>query len=226
MAIFNTVYGGEPKWKPGSNTIAYYPLTSTTTTSDMKWSGTAYNLTNSGNVTFWTYNWVSCAYFNGTTNWYLYNTSLSFSYPSEQTVCVWMYISGTSSWVYQAIYHIWIVGWTWKLGSWFRYGTWLSLSGWTGSSEVIKSWNINWAWHLLANITNWNSSIQYLDWVQYQSNTNSLSATQSGIYLWGAQNTSSDRLTWYESELIVENKARTSDKVMAYYNQTKSNYGL
>lgn len=222
MAELNNAYIGEV-WTPWSNTIAYYPLTSSTTTTDQKWT---YNLTNAWNVVFWTYQWVSCAYFNWTTTSQLYNTSLSFAARPTQTVLVWMYISWTSTSVYQTIYHTWITSKTGKLGSWFKYWTWLCIGSWYWWYESIKSWNINGSWHLLVNVTNWTSSTQYLDWALYQSLTNSLSDTQTWLYIWWAQQSSSERLSWYESEFIVESKVRTAQEILDYYNKTKSNYWL
>lgn len=209
-------------WKPWANTVAYYPLTSITTTTDSQWT---YNLTNGGNVVFGTYQWVDCASFNGTSSSMLSNTSLSFPSSPTQTVSVWMYISWTGN-VYQTIYHIWTTSRTWKLWSWFYYNTWLSISSWYGWYESIKAWNVNWAWHLLTNVTNWTSSVQYLDGVEYQSFTNSLTNTQTQLRVGWAQSSSSERLTWYLSNLIVENKARTAQEVTDYYNQTKWDYWL
>lgn len=52
-------------WTPWANTVAYYPLNSTSQWNDMKGMGTAYNLATSHTApTYWTYQWVDCAYFN------------------------------------------------------------------------------------------------------------------------------------------------------------------
>lgn len=61
MPIINLVYEAPTWWgwwQPWVNTVAYYPLTSTTTTSDE--SGNWHTLSNHS-VQFWTYNWVDCA---------------------------------------------------------------------------------------------------------------------------------------------------------------------
>ena len=210
-------------WQPWVNTVAYYPLTSFFTVNDIVGN---YNLTNTWDVSFGTYQWVNCAYFNWTTNSQLYNTSLSFpSYPT-QTVLVWMYIDWTGN-IYQTIYHIWTTPQNWWLGSWYKQSnTSLSLSSWAVRYESTKAWNLNWSWHLLTNVTNWNSSIQYIDGQQYQTFTNSLSATQTWLYIGWAHNRQSERLTGYESELIIEDKARTSQEISDYFNQTKSLYGI
>lgn len=215
-----------PKREPWANTVAYYPLTATTTINDKKPTGTKYNLTNWGNVAFGTYQWVSCAYFNGTSNSKLYNTSVSFSAYPTQTVCFRVYINSTSTSVYQILHHIWTSSPNGKLWSWFKYDTWLAISSWNSSYESVKSWNITWAWHLITNVTNWNSSIQYLDGWQYQIFTNSLTAAQSQLYIGSSQSSTSERLTGYESEFIVENRPRTAEEVWNYYNWTKGNYWI
>lgn len=223
MTILNMVYYKVVSWwQPWANTIAYYPLKSNT--NDYSWNW--YNLTNLWNVTFGTYQWVNCAIFNGTSNSQLYNTSISYSAYPTQTVAVWIYVTWTSSGVYQTIYHIGTAIRYWKLGTWFNYNTWLCLWSWDGQYESVKAWNINWAWHLLVNVTSGSSSVQYLDWVEYQTFTNSLSYTQTWLYVWWAQSTSAERLTWYESELILENKARTAQEITDYYNLTKWDYWL
>lgn len=213
-------------WKPWANTVAYYPLTSFFNVNDIMGN---YNLTNRWNVSFGTYQWQDCAYFNWTTNSQLYNTSLSFQAYPEQTVLVRMYTTSTSH-VYQILYHIWTAGPNWKLGSWYNYyfnsAPTLAISSWSEGYESTKVWDLNWSWHLVANVTNWTSSIQYLDGVLYQSFTNSLSATQTWLYVWGAEGSTAERLTGYESELIIENKARTAQEITDYYNQTKSLYWI
>lgn len=213
-------------WTPWANTVAYYPLTSFTTTNDTKSIGTKYNLTNWGDVTFGTYQWVSCAYFNGTSNSKLYNTSVSFSAYPTQTVCFRFYINSTSTSVYQILYHIGTSSPNGKLGSWFKYNTWLSISSRDGGYESVKSWNITWAWHLLTNVTSWSSSIQYLDGQLYQTFTNSLSGTQNQLYIGSSQSGTSERLTGYESEFIVEDTAWTATQITEYYNLTKWNYWI
>ena len=101
----NKIYVGtqqvRPVWKPWSNTIAYYPLTSTTTVNDM--SGNNRNLTNHS-VSFNTYDWVNCAYFNG-----------SSQYLNQDSVNMWLF-SGSltvSSWI-KGTWAITTSIWYWK----------------------------------------------------------------------------------------------------------------
>ena len=219
------IYHEETVWPrtPWANTVAYYPLNSTDTTSDMKGTGIAYDLTNVGSVTFWTNQWVDCAAFDGTTNSQLYNSSLSFPAMPSQTVLFRAYITWTATYVYQTLYHIWLTPQTWKLWAWFKYDTWLCIGCWYWGYEAIKPWNINWAWHLIANVADWVVGTQYLDGNQYQIVGLNLSDVQQSIYVWWEQSWTG-RLTGYMSNLIVENKAWTATEILNYYNQTKSNY--
>ena len=215
-------------WQPWVNTLAYYPLTSTTTVNDQAWN---YDLTNLWSVTFGINNWVDCWLFDSTTNSKLTNSSLSFSAYPTQTVSVWMYITWTDTSNYQTIYAIWSVARTWKLWSWYHYGSasdsWLALSSFYGGYEVVKNTVtiINW-WHLLTNVTNGSSSVQYLDGQLYQNLTNSLSATQTGLVVWWWDSTTIERLGWCLSNLIIEDVARTAQEVSDYYNQTKWDYWI
>lgn len=214
---------------PWVNTLAYYPLDSINTLNDMKWSWTAYNLINTGSVTFGVNAGVDCASFDGWVSSWLYNYSLSLGVPVAQTVLVWIYITRwDSSNYFQTIYRIWYTNnaqlWTWYNNNF--NGGWpvLSLSQWWATESVASGSLLN-QWHLLTNVSNWTSSIQYIDWVQYQTLTNTLSATQVGIYVWRASGTN-DNLTWYLSNLIVEDKVWAPQEISDYFDATKSGYGI
>lgn len=217
-----SIYLYTNEWLPWSNTLAYYPLTSVTTTSDRSWN--SYTLTNNA-VTFWVNQWVDCAYFwqNGGTK--LVNTSISFSANPTQTVAVRMYIE-TPQVRYETIYHIGTSTWNWWLGSRYNKNLWLCIWEWDTSYESVKSGDLSNAWHLLVNTTNWNSSIQYIDWVQYQTLTNNLPNAQTWLYIGCSYSDTNHQLTWCLSNLIIENKTRTAQEVADYYNQTKGNYGV
>ena len=217
------VYYWSDTWLPNEHTLAYYPLNSTTTVNDL--SGNNKNLTNAWNVTFWTNYWVNCAYFNWTQNGMLVQNNISFNAYPTYTASVRMYITTNSA--YNTIYVIGSVMETGALWSWYKRGTWLSLSWWSPNWEVIKSWNIDWWWHLLTNVVNWSNAIQYLDWQQYQTLTNLLSGTQTVLCLWVPANFHQDNvLTWSLSNFILEDKVRTAQDVADYYDKIKSQYWI
>lgn len=225
MAIFNTVYGGEWKWKPWSNTIAYYPLTTITTTSDMKGSGTAYDLTNWWDVTFWTYNWVNCAHFGGTaTSSRLYSSTSLFTWSSTFTVNLWYRATDTMNW-HNNIFSVWTANWTNSFVIWINNPN----SQWT---LYVWWWNNDRnAWYLMEqdkwyNITythdNWTIKV-YVNWnLEY---TWSVSFTIQNWFTWLWTSVySRDGMIWNLSEVIVESAEWTSDEVAKYYNSTKANY--
>ena len=216
MAIFNTVYGGEWKWKPNDNTIAYYPLTSDTTVNDMKGIGTAYNLTNT-NVTFWTNQWVSCANFNSNSR--LENTSAPVW--TNRTLCAWVYALSNSNN-------------KWVICTWNNSNTnilWCSVwSTWVANMSDWQNYNIKWTttitwwWHLITvTLSNWWASILYVDWVQENSYTFNIG---SGNYIcvWAKSIQHSEKYYWYISAVIVESVAWSANEVAKYYNSTKANY--
>lgn len=215
-------------WIPTNNTVAYYKLKSSTTINDETWN---YNLTNMWAVSFWEYQWVDCAIFPWTsTNSQLKNTAMTFSARPQQSVALWFYITWTYQDYFQCIYEIWHKNWNNLLWSWYKHSwspNWLSLSWFTWASEVVKSWNlINW-WHCLMNITNWSSSVQYLDNVLYQSMTNQLTWEQNWIWIWlptdctWLTDPKTRCLIWALSRVVVENIAWNETKRNEYYNKTR-----
>lgn len=213
-------------WQPWADTVAYYPLTSSTTTTDSQWN---YNLSNSWNVTFGTHNSVSCAYFNWTSTSRLYNSSISYnSYPTYTVNCrFFLDYSGSR---YQTIYTIWNTYATWLLWVWYNYNVnWWSIALWAyaGGYETVTQISISTnTRHNLVVVVNWSSSKQYLDWVQIATYTNSLSNTQTWLNLWCPSHNSSDTLWWWISEFILENKVWTNEDIENYYNKTKWDYWI
>ena len=218
-------YGGKKGREPWANTVAYYPLTSTTTVNDM--SGNNRNLTNN-NVVFGTYQWVNCWYFNArwSSTWYcwLYNSSFypwgSASFPI--TVNLWFLASWNST------YHnprlIWPILWAKepnKVVAWWYNGwdiDWLMFNIWERTNAIFV---------LIDN----NHYTVYKNWVlQYENVYTDISVWNSKyLVVWTREDNWTgywDKWDWWISNLILENKVRTADEVSAYYNQTKWNYWL
>lgn len=217
-------YGGKKGREPWANTVAYYPLTSTTTVNDM--SGNNRNLTNN-NVVFWVYQWVNCWYFNArwSSAWYcwLYNSSFypwgSASFPI--TVNLWFYASWNSTYYNPRL--IWPILWAKSL--------WNIVAWWYG-------WNINWApfniweWtNVCFILTDNNHYTVYKNWVlQYENVYTDISSWNSKyLTVWTRDDNWTqnwDKWDWWISNIILENKARTADEVLDYYNSTKSLYWI
>lgn len=210
---------------PWANTIAYYPLTSTTTTSDMSWNNK--NLTNYNNVSFWTYQWVSCASFNGSsqylglwakfTLWNTY-TVLSWYWHTASNVGM-VYCQWASSSLYPAF-------WAWR-----AYGSWTKIvmhsgSWWNNTWIVSDNSSNNWKWVLWVFVFN-NGTARI-----YENNTQTVSGSLSAPWTWWEDFYIWMRRQWYNyfsgliSNLIIENKSRTAQEISDYYNLTKSKYWL
>ncbi len=210
-----------PVWyTPNSNTLLYLPLNGTTTYTDK--SPSARSMTNSW-VTFWTHQWVDCAYFQ---NW---NSIVSPNYSNwtNNTVICWAYLIVPSS--NKRNYYIFKRGstdrrsiyiqtnWAYLYGQ-YKTSSWYSQSSMSYSSNVGK-------WVMIANVGNWSTHTQYV----YSSSTpTKVSAswasdvavnTTMSVWYWGTS------WNWYLSEFIEENRGWSETELTDYFNLTKSKYG-
>ena len=211
-----------PVWKPNANTIAYYPLTSSTTTSDLSWNNR--NLTNSW-VTFGTYKWVDCAYSNKTS----YLTKSSFATNLQNlTISAWVYyVWNNSSW-----------DWNYNQFVWRWWGS--TENFWAYTENFYTPWRLVcspwWFWRFqLTNNSQWynvvvtynystTTATMYVNGVAGTSNTSTNPPSWTNIWIGGKE--SNHWWNWWLSEFIVENKVWTLDEISNYYNQTKSKYWL
>ena len=223
--------GGCGRWRPWANTIAYYPLTITSTVNDMKGSWTAYNLTNNGYVSFWTYDWVDCAFFNRTTsqswsNWLLRTTDSIIQ--STCTISLWMK-KGSNSLMLHYPRIIWTPTDNQLLNirrdSYYsQWQDWSIISSFSRDDVLADSSEV-WR-NVIILINNWTISYYVNNELKY---TYSGSVTiNNWITLWSPQwrTQTWDTYYWYLSEVIIENKIRSDQERSSYYNNTKSNYWL
>lgn len=222
MAIFNTVYGGEPKWKPWSNTIAYYPLTATSTVNDMSWNNLT--LTWGWTYQFWTYGWVDCCsisngYFTANHSWSWDITILArCNYQWEPANDTWVIAMTYSS------YPVSQIGYNKKNKrpnndpSWWIY----AYAQWGSSLDYTTNYHQNAnQWYLVTWVRDGSSIKLYINWVLEKEKAISiwtLSYTQLGI----SRKTRS--MVGYVSNVIFEDKIWTVDEIAKYYNSTKWNY--
>jgi hypothetical protein len=69
----------------------------------------------------------------------------------------------------------------------------------------------------------------YMNGSSVGSGTSTINSFRDEFRIWvndGDSWTTPKYMTWYMSDLIVENKARTAEETANYYNSTKSNYWL
>jgi hypothetical protein len=222
------VYVGATKvrpswWKPGANTIAYYPLTSTSTVNDQ--SGNNYNLTNNWSVTFGTQWWVDCATFSWSN--YLSRTSSLFTWNPTFTYNVWLRQTSTHSST-ENIVAIWSGYSTnsfimWIKSSWNILYTWW----WTNDRDTwytppLNTWINLWVTYA-SNVIR-----VYINWTQIFSDTLTsftIPSTSTNIWTWVGWS-SSPKFIWNMSNTIFENKQWTATEISDYYNWTKSKYWL
>lgn len=220
-------------WEPWANTIAYYPLTASSTTNDMKGFGTAYNLTSWWTApSFWTYGWVSCANFSA--SWVLYTNSWSGSMSADYTMCWWYY----ETW--NPPYDNWVIFGTrinnvegfmairakWRPNSQY-WITWVS-SNPNQNIRYTSSYTAS-AWWQHVCITCGGSTLKlYINWEYKSSLTRYTTDTCNYILLsrYRVADSLDRSMRWYLSEVIFESKERTATEIQKYYNRKKANYWL
>ena len=207
------VYIWTDQWLPWENTVAYYPLTSSTTVNDI--SGNNRNLTNNWSVVFWTYKWVNCAY----TNWTNQYLSQSFSFSgSACSISIWVYFIKWTAPNYDPIYY-------WNLWIWINWtGNIINVSPWLPSSIALTS-DSRWDNFIITYDGAWNLKF-YRNWELIISGTWKSPTIWSNLRIWTNVSTGTDYWKGWLSEVIIENRAWTAEQVAWYYNQTKSQYWI
>jgi hypothetical protein len=217
-------------WTPWANTIAYYPLTSSSTNKDI--------VNNRNLTTFWwvTYetlsSWLSVARLSGVSSsnsnqlitdshtWYNIGTISVWGKPENNG---WSYVNK------YILARVWNQEYLDLFTAW--NGVYNARSKVSSSSSRIYTSNISPIvdnkWHHFVASSSVNSIALYIDWVLiWQTNTtaNELS-TNAYLYIW-SNDDSYYGYKWLMSNVIIENKARTAQEISDYYNQTKANYWL
>lgn len=212
----------DQSYYPNSNTVLYMPFR----TDLLDHSSNNISFTNT-NVTLSD----STAYFNGSAS--LINSSFTTYLNSMPfTFSAWVKASSNTNdaWV------IWAnkkVSWTW---GWWSIQT-INNSGYKYRFEVVGWWGIyqtsaysTWTWYLLTWVVTSSKTEFYVNWVSQWTVSWWVGTFRSEFAIWQQRWETSTSywkyFTWYMSDLIIENKARTADQVVWYYNSTKSNYWL
>ena len=206
----------ETGWTPWANTVAYYPLNSTSTVNDM--SGNNKTMTNEW-MTFWTYAWVDC--WNSKTG-YLERGSCIFTGTWEFTLNVWLY-RDYDSWGYENA--IMIGQWWGDASLWvWVYNDTVYTFWWNGDHNSGYTMNTG-QWYNVVVTRTGNTGTIYVNWVSRWSGSVSFNpttwATNIGSWFWGWS-----KRPGYMSEYIMEDKCWSSTEVADYFNQAKSLYGV
>ena len=200
-----------PKWHPWADTIAYYPLNSTTTVNDQ--SGNNRNLTKYWSCAFWTYQWVDCAYLPWNTSSYLTCDWDSNTYPNF-TISIWYYhiSNGTT---YNLVYF-----WSpWIFINTSNQPRFAWANGIPTTPTITNAWK-----HIVCTVS-WTTAKIYINGVAYTWTRQTQYSLGTNVKI-NYPTDSSHYSKWYLSEIIAESKVRSDTEVLNYYNQTKSNYWL
>ena len=220
-------------WKPNANTIAYYPLTSTSTVNDLSWNSN--NLTNSW-ATFWEYHGIDCSrlYWNFSDSWpiaYMYgNITWLPTWANARTYSFWCYNENSWNTTYVETYLFQWQASTNKMvlcasSNEFVWYYWISQywSSWKMWDTPIIRWQR--ANHIITY--DWSKFEWYVNWTSRWTWTYTINTWSNKLSIWWAsENWWFNAFNWCFSEFIVENKARSADEITNYYNSTKSNYWL
>ena len=218
---------GYMKREPSTSTLAYYPLNSTSTTSDLSWKWN--NLSNSWG-TFWT-NWV---YLNGSSYLSMSNyinglSTWTFAFrvkPSSSWTVFWRQYNGVWSWPV-----IWI-GWgqinsgawsdgtanyvyVWTYNEWGRINSWEAIS----TSErtcVVITWNSTQAKLYLNGELKKTESGNFT--IQSWNNYTWMRLGMRWGHGWG------HNLTWYIGTFVVENIVNDDSWALDFYRRTRLKY--
>lgn len=201
----------DKSWKPGANTIAYYPLKNDANDYSGNWrNGTATNISFISWYALW--NWVNSRITSTLTDDWIKTISLWVKRVWRQED--WRFVA--SSWTSSNTgYHQSLALWTdnkWSIST-------------HDSNEYVSDYvaDNNWV-YLCATFKSWENKL-YINWEYAWTSTYTYSGLSSMFNLF-ARSTNLDYFKWYISNVIIENKTRTSQEISDYYNNTKSNYGL
>ena len=215
MMIKNKKWG----WQPWINTIAYYPLNSTSTDTDQSWNNN--NWTTTGTLT---YGSNYCQFTSGN---YITIPNIIPYWTNPFTLSIWFNspdVSGHQNWFYNQ----------------FNSNTDNSAIGlfvYNGWLRFWSKWYYDWNYIVSISSNTWYNVI-----ITYEGSilTCYLNGTQVGIQYRTISSTTPDyNWIWCGgevwgrvyciaqlSEYIIENKTRTAQEAADYYDQTKWNYGI
>lgn len=213
----------EQWWQPWANTIAYWRLNWNTL--DSSWNDRNLSVRtwsiSYGVLSWWQNYWI----FDGNT---ILSHKSNYVWLNKWTLLAYIYymsnsgilladtqdVNNSNNYYHTSNYS----------GSQYR-----PLYYWSSSSQATAPWTLQW---FLFVITQDGTGLKYYkNWtlVNTISITNFLSGTShnqrsvGGHARWTQYY---DKINWYISDVILENKVRTAQEIQDYYNQTKSLYGI
>ena len=227
MAIFNTVYGGEWKWKPWENTLLYMEFNNNLSDSSWKWVSMSWSDIWYGTIGDKKYVELTSNSWGITWPWNL----MASCWTGDFAVSLWLYAVTTSktpiifSNRYEGSPYPWcqmFFRWDWNYLWFFTQNTHTSNNV---SSTLVGGWH-----HLVFTRLNWtcNWYVDGVSWFTPRADSATLANNNTLRVLNRPENSwQSWGNTWAKmSELIVEAQWWTSSETQKYYNSIKSNYWL
>lgn len=227
--LYKAYIGEDPAWKPNAHTVAYRPLTSTTTVYDQSWNN--YTLTQTGG-SFTTVDGVDCFYNGWSTTGYFNLTSADKipTWSAARTILLWVYPTSYSSSYSRYFLSYWRSTNAGKMDLTINTEKKCAFSIW-GTS---KSWAVmNTTGRTLITLrTNGANTYLHLNGLQQASytetlTTNAISSSYPFRLMRLNTSTSSNyQVRWYLSEVIIEDKNWTATEILNYFNDNKAKYWL
>lgn len=202
-------------WQPWANTIAYWKLDGDMLDYSWNWY----------DGTWWTENyttlssWIQVANFNWTSS---IETTYTQTISTEPFTILWWF-KRANTWE-----QYWL--WKWAVESNYSYLHMGFYSNWTVVMDFYGTTNPSWQcsdtdWHFAAFTYSWTTQRCYYDDNTPQDITKSFNEFAWALWL-GSRVGWRNKFSWNLSNVIIENKARTDQEIVDYYNQTKSLYGI
>lgn len=204
-------------WQPTVNTIAWYPLNSTTTVNDASWNG--HNWTLNWNIT---YDSISATF---TPQNFIDIPTIIPYWTNPFSISVWWYYQSWWGCIFFQQFNsstgnsaIQLWAWWWTCSSWSKWS-----NDWNNITPVSDS-----VWNNFVLTYDGSSLKLYLNWTLKWTKTRTIS-TATPNYWWIGKGWET-YWPWYSdwkiSNLIIEDKTRTAQEVADYYDLTKYLYGI
>ena len=210
------------RWNPTSSTVAYFPLTEDFN-DKITWN---WPTTSSWTITFTTVDWVKCSScpswsvkrwynnrnfstWNNVSTWSFWCKKNSYSHEWQVMITTWYWATTRAKSMWFHNNQFWTWWWTndfyvWDAKIWER-----ALYTWTFDWSTTR-WYINWqlinSKAMTYSVDSNNYSALFSQWVQYPSSSSD----------WSWQS-----LDWYVRDVIIENRVRSDQEILEYYNKMK-----
>lgn len=190
-------------WQPWPNTVAYYPFKENG--EDKSWKNNSSFLGIVENKSLKTNATLSASVANLPQN------------KEPRTIIMWLKYNGNAS-SCNCLYYLRNPSWPGKLVSFSV----INGKFWVGHYGLDVLWSLYHAnWIMMSYVFDGDVASFYENWVKKNSASVDINTESDGkLYLW-----TPNQSVWF-SGIIIENKVRTNQEILDYFNRTKSDYWL